>query len=245
MNIKLILLKCLPPSFRAFLRWVRAKLFDIYVVKAYSQEGEDLIMQRIFAGKTDGFYVDVGAHHPRRFSNTYLFYRQGWRGINVEPNPDFAADFMRERKRDINLQLGVSDCRGTLTYYQFNDPALNSFDKELTDARLANTAYKLVGTQEISVERLERVLEQHVPSGVKIDFLSIDVEGLDMAVLRSNNWSRYRPRYVLAESLETSLEEALQGEVYAFMKTQGYKLFGKTLNTLIFQEVNGDAGPKA
>ena len=218
------------------LRRLRAKFFDIYAVKAYSQEGEDMILQRIFADKSHGFYVDVGAHHPRRFSNTYLFYRRGWRGINIEPNPDIAAAFRRERKRDINLQVGVSDRTGTLTYYVFNDPALNSFDSELTASRVLSTPYKVLETKEISVERLDAILEKHLPIDVKIDFLSIDVEGLDMAVLQSNNWHVFRPRYVLAESLDTSLENVMQGEVFAFMKSHGYELFAKTYNTLIFRE---------
>ena len=209
---------------------------DQYAVKCYSHEGEDMILQRIFAEKSHGFYVDVGAHHPRRFSNTYLFYRRGWCGINIEPNPDSVAAFQQERKRDINLQVGVSDRPETLTYYVFNDPALNSFDSELTASRIASTPFRVVGTNEISVERLEAILKKHLPVGVKIDFLSIDVEGLDMAVLQSNNWRIFRPQYVLVESLDTSIESVMNGEIFSFMKPRGYELFAKTYNTLIFRE---------
>ena len=53
----------------------------------YSQEGEDMILGKIFSGQKHGFYVDVGAHHPLRFSNTYLFYLKGWRGINIDAMP--------------------------------------------------------------------------------------------------------------------------------------------------------------
>jgi len=208
----------------------------MYAVKSYSQEGEDMVLQRIFSEKQQGFYIDVGAHHPRRFSNTYNFYRRGWKGINVEPNPDCVEAFRSERSRDINLQLGVSDHVGTLTYYMFNDPALNSFDADLTASRVASTPFKLVGKKEIAVEKLDAILKKHLPKGTVIDFLSIDVEGLDMAVLHSNDWSLFRPRYVLAESLNTSVEEALRGEIYLFMKMRGYELFAKTYNTLIFRD---------
>lgn len=193
-----------------------------------------MILQRIFEGKKRGFYVDVGAHHPRRFSNTCLLYRKGWNGINIEPNPDAALAFQKERTKDINLQTGISDSEGALTYYLFTDPALNSFDKELVDWTTQNTKYKVVATKQIAVQRLETVLRKHVPPRVDIDLLSIDVEGLDMSVLRSNDWDTFRPTVVLVESLETSLEEVLVSEVYLFMRDRGYYLYAKTVNTLIF-----------
>ncbi|MDB4805035.1 FkbM family methyltransferase [bacterium] len=218
---------------------LRDRLFDIYAAKSYSHEGEDMILSRMFSGKAHGFYVDIGAHHPRRFSNTYLFYRRGWRGMNIEPNPDIADAFRKERKRDINLQVGISDRDGILTYYLLDDPALNSFDRELTASRVATTPYKVTSTKKISVQRLDAVLRSHLPSGTKIDLLSIDTEGLDMAVLQSSDWDVFRPACVLVESLDTTLEKAMQGEIFMFMKARGYELFGKTYNTLILREQEG------
>ena len=226
--------RSLPSWLKEPLRKVRAIFVDMHASRSYSQEGEDLILQRIFEGKESGFYVDIGAHHPRRFSNTCLLYRKGWNGINIEPNPDVAPAFQKERTRDINLQTGISDREGTLTYYFFNDPALNSFDRELSDFRTETTNYRVVATKQINVQRLEAVLRKHLPPHVHIDLLSIDVEGLDMAVLRSNDWDTFRPTVVLVESLETSLEEVLVSEVFLFMKDRGYHLFAKTVNTLIF-----------
>ena len=226
----------MPPGLKKTFSQMRAKIFDIYATKSYSQEGEDMILQRIFAGKERGFYVDVGAHHPRRFSNTYLFYRRGWWGINVEPNPAGVRALQSDRGRDINLQLGVSDCPGSLEYYFFDEPALNTFDGELAQWRLANTSYRIVRTSDIPVERLDRILGAHVPPGMGIDFLTIDVEGLDFAVLKSNDWSAFRPKCVLVEALQTSLEDVIKGEIFQFMKEHGYELFAKTYNTLIFHE---------
>jgi len=88
----------------------------------------------------------------------------------------------------------------------------------------------------IAVERLDVILSRHLPAGSRIDFMSVDVEGFDLPVLRSNDWSRYRPRCVLAEALGLSLEEALDCEVCRFMKQQNYELFAKTFNTLIFRD---------
>ena len=212
--------------------------FDPYSVKSYSQEGEDMILQRIFSGQEHGFYVDVGAHHPRRFSNTYSFYCRGWRGINIEPNPEAISVFEEDREDDINLSLGIAEHAESLTYFFFDEPALNTFDSELVKQRLATTSYKLLKTTDIRVERLEHVLGRHLPFGMEIDFLSIDVEGLDFGVLKSNNWKLFRPKYVLAEALETSLEGAMQGDIFLFMKSQQYELFAKTYNTLFFRDSN-------
>src|SRR5215207_3271493 len=117
-----------PSAFRVIGHRLVGLVRDRYAVSSYAQEGEDLVLRRLFEERTTGFFVDVGAHHPRRFSNTYLFYRAGWRGINVEPNPDLTPLFARERPRDVTLQLGVSDVPGMLTYFRFNDGALNTFD---------------------------------------------------------------------------------------------------------------------
>jgi hypothetical protein len=94
----------------------------------FSQEGEDGLLERVCAGKLNGFYVDIGAHHPQRFSNTYVFYLKGWRGINVDPMPGSKQRFDILRDRDTNLEVGVSDVREELIYYSFKEPALNTFD---------------------------------------------------------------------------------------------------------------------
>ncbi|WP_050479691.1 FkbM family methyltransferase [Herbaspirillum rhizosphaerae] len=226
------------PALKKIKTWLfkfRMRVTDGYALSSYSQEGEDMVLRRIFEGKSSGFYVDVGAHHPARFSNTNFFYRRGWRGINIEPNPDVVAIFRRDRKRDINLQLGVSDRPQMLKYHFFNDPALNSFDEELVAQRLANTPYKVIGSADVPVQRLDAILNQHLPAGTAIDFLTIDVEGLDFLVLQSNDWTRYRPVCVLVEALGTSMEDVAGSEIYEFMKSQGYLLFAKTYNTWIFR----------
>ena len=242
MTLKAIANK-LPSWLKQPLLRARARLFDIYSVKSFSQEGEDLILRRIFNQQASGFYVDVGAHHPRRFSNTFNFYRSGWTGINIDPNPDAMRAFLTERNRDINIQCGVADNPGTLTYYRFNEAALNTFDADVVKSRLANTPYKLVGNIDVRVDRLAAILERHLPPGQTVDFLTIDAEGMDLQVLKSNDWKRFRPRCVLVESLGVSLEDVLRGEIFLFMKIQGYELFAKTFNTLVFRE-RGVDGPR-
>jgi FkbM family methyltransferase len=212
------------------------RLWDIHSRKSYSQEGEDMILGRIFEGQARGFYVDVGAHHPRRYSNTNLFYRRGWRGINIEPNPDAMQAFQSIRPRDINLQVGVSDHAGSLKYYLFDESALNTFDERIVASRLAHTPYKLIGTVEVPVERLDTLLTRHLPAGQEIDFLSVDVEGLDLQVLQSNDWIRFRPRCVLVEALGVSLGDVQSSGIYGLLNGLDYELIAKTYNTLVFRQ---------
>src|SRR5437016_1307579 len=98
-------------------RWLRNRL-PIGGRLSYAQEGEDLVLARILETNTSsGFFVDIGAHHPTRFSNTYYFYRRGWRGINVDALPGTASLFQRMRPRDVTVECGVGVQAGVMTYF--------------------------------------------------------------------------------------------------------------------------------
>jgi FkbM family methyltransferase len=200
----------------------------------YGQDGEDLILARFLDGQSKGFYVDVGAHHPRRFSNTYLFYRLGWSGINIDAMPGSMDSFNVIRPRDINVESGVAGLSGKLSYYRFNEPALNTFN-ELEALSKNHPPYKIIDVIEVEVNRLDFLLDRHLPSGQKIDFLTVDVEGLDEEVLRSNDWSRYRPRFILAETLRTDMLNMDKCPVVQFLRSVGYKPVSKAYNTSFFE----------
>ena len=203
----------------------------------YSQEGEDMILSKLFAGQKNGFYVDVGAHHPLRFSNTYLFYKKGWSGINIDAMPGSMSVFEQERPRDINLEIPVSDTNGDLTYYIFNEPALNGFSKELSMSRDGlRGEYKIVETRVLKTRALSEILDEHLPKNQTIDFLSIDVEGLDFEVLSSNNWEKYRPRVVVVEVLSNSVEDLPLSKTYQFLKEHRYVCYAKTDRSTFFLE---------
>jgi len=231
-HIKTLLKKILPEE----LIEIKRLIFKEYNLSSYSQEGEDLILQRIVENKNMGFYIDVGAHHPFRFSNTYLFYLKGWRGINIDATPGSMKLFNKFRKRDINLEVGISEKESELTYYMFNDPALNTFDENLAKKRNGKNGYYVVKKLPVKVYPLFKILEEYLPEGQKIDFLTIDVEGKDFEALKSNNWYKYRPRLVLVEILSSSIEETLENPIYLFMKENGYYLSAKTFNTCFFIE---------
>jgi FkbM family methyltransferase len=203
----------------------------------FSQEGEDLLLfQRLLSDKKNGFYVDVGAHHPQRFSNTYKFYLSGWRGINIDPMPNIMTIFDKIRPRDINLELGIAGKDGRLAYYCFDEPALNTFDKDCALRR----RLPIISTTDIRVRTLVDVFNEYIPPHQTIDFLTIDVEGLDLNVLKSNDWEYYRPTYVLAESLEMiSIQDILNTELNLYMVSMGYRLISKLFNTVIFEDFSG------
>jgi FkbM family methyltransferase len=209
--------------------------------ESYSQDGEDMVLKVFFyenKRKYKGFYIDVGAHHPFRFSNTAHFYQKGWQGINIEPTPDLIKKFKRYRKRDINLNVGVANQTSELTFYVFNDQALNSFDKELSLSRHEDsTPYKIVKELKIQTYPLSDILDRYLPENQKIDFLSIDAEGVDLEVLKSNNWEKYVPDFILVEQnlCEFVVENLKQDEIYNYLTENHYKMVAKTKRTSIFQ----------
>jgi len=233
-----IMKKLIPKPIKTSLkRIISCATWDQWTQFSWSQEGEDLILNRIFGAQRSGFYVDVGAHHPKRFSNTFLFYKRGWRGINIDATPGSMNAFNKTRPRDINLELGIGEKQGKLDYFVFNEPALNGFSRDLSDERNeADSAFRIESVIKVDVLPLRQVLDNHLPAGQVIDFMSIDVEGLDFQVLKSNDWNKYRPTYVLAEILCSSLHEIEQSEIGQFMRDQNYVLYAKCMNTVFFKD---------
>jgi len=205
---------------------------------SYSQEGEDLVLDRLLEGKNVGFFVDVGAHDPERFSNTYMFYKRGWTGLNIDALPGTKSKFEQSRPLDITVECGVSSDESELTYYMFNEPALNTFDKEEAKKKdgIHNGSYFIKETIPVKTYPLATLLGEYLPKNQPIDFLTIDVEGLDLQVLKSNNWLKYTPMYVLVEELNFSLEQDFSdSKVHVYMKSIGYELIAKTVNTLFYK----------
>ena len=114
--MKHVLRQLLPAKLRSLLRDRLGK--RLYGRLSYSQEGEDLVLHRLFEGQATGIYVDVGAHHPFRFSNTCLLHTRGWRGINIDATPGSMAQFQRFRPRDVNLELGVAAEPAELEFFE-------------------------------------------------------------------------------------------------------------------------------
>ena len=182
----------------------------------YAQEGEDIIAETLLP-EPKGFYVEVGAFHPVSISNTYLFYRKGWRGIVIDPVPHVVELFRQRRPEDIILQYAVSNEEGERRF----DIMRSGENNHLANGNMVSEPAKTTPLYSIQVRcrKLASLLRENLSSDRKIDFLTIDTEGHDLNVLQSNNWREYRPRLVAVEDF---LPPA-QSPVCQFMSQQGYK----------------------
>jgi FkbM family methyltransferase len=190
-----------------------------YGYPSFSQYGEDRILEQLFLDETDGFYVDVGAFHPVMWSNTFLLYRRGWRGITVEPNPSGRIQLERRRPRDITLPYAISDEEGRVEFL------IKGLFSGINDESYLWSKDGRPIT--VPTRTLASILSEYVPSGRTIDLLSIDCEGHDLKVLRSNDWERFRPRVVLVESIKCST-------VSDFMTDIDYSIHATVGGTKVF-----------
>lgn len=187
---------------------------------SYAQNAEDVVLNRAFADVRDGFYIDVGAAHPVVHSVTKHFYERGWHGINVEPHPGFFELLRDDRPRDVNLNVGISSDEGTMTF--FEDPHLpgnSTFSLEL--AEVYRAAGSELGERELEVTTLARVCEQHVDR--TIDFLKIDVEGLEREVIAGADFERFRPRVVVVEAIDPAEKDLDYREWDGVLRRAGYR----------------------
>jgi FkbM family methyltransferase len=187
---------------------------------SYSLNFEDVILHRLFPVTQTGFYVDVGAGHPRFENDTFSFYQRGWRGINIEPNHGFHCALMKERPRDINLQVVLSDSSGgALTYYELNGSGLSTCDVDQA------TAYQAAGRdmvlREVPVTTLSSILTE---AGIDhINILKVDVEGFEEKVLNGNDWDKFRPDVVVVEAIYPERPIRRPTKILSFMEQRGYR----------------------
>ncbi|HPZ07363.1 MAG TPA: FkbM family methyltransferase [Candidatus Eremiobacteraeota bacterium] len=232
--------KNLPEKYYTVLRDCKIALTDGYARKSYSTEGEDILLNSIFRDKKSGFYVDVGANHPKRASNTYLFYKKGWKGINIDANPGSMKLFNKIRPDDINIECAISDKKETLTYFIFNDSSLNTFSSEIALSIDGKEHYRIIQEKQIETCPLSEVLDKYLPDGSEIDFLSVDVEGFDLNVIKSNNWDKYRPEIVLVEIHYINFNELANYEICKYLTSNGYNIISKLINTVVFKDVKNN-----
>jgi FkbM family methyltransferase len=163
----------------------------------YAQTGEDRRLVELLGVRDSGFYIDLGAWEPEKDSVTQWFYDRGWCGINVEPVPYYHALLERERLRDVNLCVAVTDRVGSATMTVMPGTGLSTLAKGNAD-RQDHPQESLV----VPTTTLAELCRAHVPSGVVIDFLKIDVEGFEGNVIAGGDWCYYRPTIVAAEAID-------------------------------------------
>ena len=201
-----------------------------------SQEGEDIIIRRLLDTTKPGFYVDIGAHHPIRSSNTYSLYRSEWHGINIDAIPGSMKLFGALRPRDINIECDISSGCERIPFYIFKEGALSTFDHAQAD-QYVQPGCPIAKIRRITPQPLAAVLNKYLPKGQAIDFMNIDVEGQDIEVLKSNDWNTYKPSAIGIKIRETPLARLGKHQVAGFLETQGYTPVVKLFNTTIFQHI--------
>jgi FkbM family methyltransferase len=211
------------------------KIFGFRLVN--SQCGEDLIIESLLPFKKSGFYVDIGANHPTKFNNTRLFYNKGWRGINIEPNPQRLWLFNIFRRGDKNLNIGVGGEKSEMIFYVFKENTLSTFSQQAS-IKYTKMGHKVKEQLAIRLEPLKDILSQYAKNQ-EIDIMSVDTEGFDMEVLESNDWNTFRPRFLILETLEyrkNGLGKKLNSVFDPYMEKVGYKKVADTYINTIYEK---------
>ena len=180
-----------------------------------------------------GIYVDVGCYHPLVGSNTYILYKKyGWSGINIDANPESISLFRKKRPNDLSLNYGVGSTENTqLTFHRFTEPALNTFSEEFKNLRIRQGA-NFLNSLSIPIKTLDNILGECNLEN-PIDVLDIDVEGLDMEVIKSLDLNKHKPNMILIED-QTDTDNITELPSYNYLVTRGYKLLFKSVSTAIY-----------
>src|SRR5215813_8763224 len=171
-----------------------------------AQNFEDVMLWRALKHIDRGFYIDVGANDPDQYSVTKAFYERGWRGINVEPAPQWFERLEKARPQDINLQLALGAEPGEITLYEIPDTGLSTLEKKFAERHEAEHGFQSRELR-VKMDTLSSICEKfHV---APIHFLKIDVEGAEKAVLQGTDFGKIRPWIILLEAtLPLSVEES-------------------------------------
>lgn len=204
----------------------------------YSQCGEDSIVWFIFSilGRPCRTYLDICAHHPTCLSNTALFSLFGARGMNIEADPVLFAEFPRLRPHDINLNVGVAETAGKMVFFKMSDPGFSTFSQDEAEGIAQHRGVTIESRSLVPVETIGSILNQwnFVP-----DFLSIDVEGQDLAILRTYDFDRHRPVVICAETLAHAPDgsDRKNTALIDFLASKGFRTYADTyINTIFVDE---------
>ena len=212
-----------PHAWGPFVSVAEKTRFDHAFSISWSQGGEDLALLAVLETEKPGIYLDIGAHHPSRFSVTRHLYQRGWHGVNVDANKELIDQFNRIRKRDINICIAV----GTEPRYKFTifeEPALSTLDAEWRN-KFVSENNPISRTVEIEGRTLRSILDDFDAHN-SVDLLSIDAEGSDLQVLQSIEFETLEktrfPRWLLLEAAPP-VSNALQTPAVQLAISWGYE----------------------
>ena len=193
----------------------------------YSQFGEDRIINEILKKNRKGIYVDVGCYHPKKYSNTFILYRdKKWRGINIDIEEEKIALFKILRPEDINICCPVSNFSKLVEINKLGNFNVGSYIKDIKKNKF-NKNYK-------KTRSLNEILLSTRYKNNEIDLLNIDVEGNDFDVLKSINLNKYNPKIIIIESHLKDIDKIQSSNIYKYLIKFNYKLRSWSFYSLIF-----------
>lgn len=207
---------------------------------SYSQCGEDLILQQLFLvlGVNAVSYLDIGAHHPSYLSNTYLFYRNGGRGVCVEPDHSLSDEFVRERPGDIVLNCGIGVSPGSADFFVMSSNTLSTFSKAEAERYQSYGNQRILKTVKVELKTVNDILEVNFERCPNL--VSLDVEGMDYSIIQTFDFRKYRPEVFCLETLtytENKSERKLS-EIIDFMHAHAYRTYADTYINTIFVDIS-------
>lgn len=222
-------------SIRAALGRMRHRMRE-GVQESFAQCGEDLIIAYVFnaLGRQRIRYLDIGAHHPTYLSNTHYFYLRGHRGVCVEPDASLLEAFRRERGGDTLLNIGIAAEEGEADFFVLTTPTLNTFSREEAERFASYGKQRIERVEKIRIRNVNNVIREQF--GGAPDLLSLDVEGLDLAILKSLDFAAYAPDVCCVETLSYTEDrsERKLTEIIDFMLEHEYFVYADTFVNSIF-----------
>lgn len=208
---------------RLLLLFFVRKIFRIPAGFTFSQGAEDIISPYLL--KTErGTYVDVGCNEPVRFSNTFSFYLQGWRGVNIDANEELIDLCRKIRKKDISICAAVSDSEKEVVFHKSKESAVSTIDENRLKEWAKLWEFKDEDKKVVTTQTLTKILKEHLGDSRTVDLLSIDVEGHDFNVLKGLNLNIYRPKVIIIEC--HSIAGIENTEIYRYLADNNYVLKG-------------------
>lgn len=201
---------------------------------SFSQCGEDLIISFLLSNLRlqNPTYLDVGTNDPVFLNNTYLLYKKGCYGVCVEPNPRLYKSIRRKRPRDKCIQAGVGIISNSeANFYVLNADVLSTFSKEFCDDALKNPDYKLINIVKVPLLTLSTIINENFVSCP--NFISIDIEGWDLEIIKTFDFTTYRPEVICVETLTFS-DTVKVTEIMQIMHDRDYFTYADTFINTIF-----------
>lgn len=199
---------------------------------SFSQHGEDAFFQEKFRYKTDGFYVDIGASHPFRLSNTFLLYKKGWRGVTVEPIPLLGHLHSRWRCEDTLVQMAIGPTPGKLRFFEMFPSVLSTLDAKTAETLVSENKAQLLRCLDIDVMTLSQLFSDYVGTR-DVDLLSIDIEGLDAEIITTFDLNVIRPKVICIEANNT----VYRNNILTYLHRHRYQTVAELGVNLIVEDV--------